>query len=150
MDRSNRNRSRILVPGAVILVLAIAGLAIARMSVGPGGAHAGMPEAAEVQQAQQAQQAVAVNRIAVEVTARGFLPDTISLVAGQPTELVFTRTTPSGCAAEVHSPDLGIPITRLPQGEPVTIRVAHAETGSFTFLCGMDMFRGTIVVRATG
>jgi plastocyanin domain-containing protein len=89
-----------------------------------------------------------VQRAAIEVTSRGFVPETVGLVAGVPAELVFTRTTASGCAAVVHIPDLGVDRTELPQGEAVTIRFTPTEPGSYEFLCGMNMLRGTIVVKA--
>jgi plastocyanin domain-containing protein len=88
-----------------------------------------------------------VQRIEIEVSARGFVPASFDLKPGVPAELVFTRTTPSRCAAEVHIPDMGVEKTPLVQGEPVTIRVGAPEAGTYTFMCGMNMFRGTVVVK---
>jgi plastocyanin domain-containing protein len=88
-----------------------------------------------------------VQRIEIEVSARGFVPASFELRPGVPAELVFTRTTPSRCAAEVHIPDMGVARVPLVQGEPVTIRVAAPKAGGYTFMCGMNMFRGTVVVR---
>jgi P-type Cu+ transporter len=89
-------------------------------------------------------------RVEIEVTARGFVPDAIEVVAGQPVDLVFTRTTASGCAAQVQIPALGVQRTALPQGEPVTVRVAPRAPGTYEFACGMNMFKGTIRVMAAG
>jgi plastocyanin domain-containing protein len=89
-----------------------------------------------------------VQRVEIEATARGYVPAEVELVAGAPAELVFTRRTGSGCASQVHIPELGVEMTRLPQGEPVTVRIPGAEPGSYEFLCGMNMLRGTI--RVTG
>jgi P-type Cu+ transporter len=92
-----------------------------------------------------------VARVEIEVTARGFVPAEIELVAGKPADLVFTRTTASGCTSHVHIPGLGVAKTVLPQTEPVTVRVTPREPGSYEFLCGMNMLRGTIrVVPAAG
>jgi P-type Cu+ transporter len=88
-----------------------------------------------------------VQRISIEATARGFVPDTVTLTAGVPAELVFTRTTPSGCAALVHIPDFAVPKTALPQGEAVTISIKPTAAGVHEFRCGMDMLRGVIVVK---
>jgi P-type Cu+ transporter len=88
----------------------------------------------------------AVHRVEIEVTARGFVPAEIELVAGVPADLVFTRTTASGCTSHVHIPALGVEKTPLRQSEPVTIRVSPREPGSYEYLCGMDMLRGTIRV----
>jgi plastocyanin domain-containing protein len=87
-----------------------------------------------------------VQRVEIEATARGFVPDTVRLVAGTPAELVFTRTTSSGCVAQVHAPDLGIGPTALPRDEAVTLRIAEPVPGSYEFRCGMDMHRTTVIV----
>jgi plastocyanin domain-containing protein len=114
--------------GAVALLLVVGGgLVVAACSA----AAAGEPD---------------VRKVSIEVTSSGFAPDTVRLAAGAPAELIFTRTTSSGCASQVHIPDLGIGKTPLPQGEPVTIRVAPEEAGTFAFLCAMNMLRGTIIV----
>jgi plastocyanin domain-containing protein len=89
-----------------------------------------------------------VKRVEIEVTARGFVPAEIELVAGVPAELVFTRTTASGCTSHVHIPGLGVEKTALRQDEPVTVKVSPTEPGSYEFLCGMNMLRGTIRVVA--
>lgn len=88
-----------------------------------------------------------VQRVEIEVTAGGYAPASFELEAGVPAELVFTRTMGSGCASQVHSPDLDVPKTPLPQGEPVTIRIEAPEAGSYAFLCGMNMLEGTVVVK---
>jgi P-type Cu+ transporter len=93
---------------------------------------------------------VDVPRISIEATGRGFVPDTVRLVAGAPADLVFTRTTSSSCVAQVHIPDLGVDRTTLPQGEAVVVRVTPDEPGSFEFRCGMDMHRGLIIVAPSG
>jgi plastocyanin domain-containing protein len=91
-----------------------------------------------------------IQRINIEATARGFVPDTVTLTAGVSAELVFTRTTPSGCAAQVHIPDFGVGKTALPQGEAVTISIKPTAAGVHEFRCGMNMLRGVIVVTVAG
>jgi plastocyanin domain-containing protein len=88
-----------------------------------------------------------VQRVAIEVTGRGFVPAALEAAVGGPVDLVFTRTSPSGCAAEVHIPSLGVDRTALPVGEPVVIRVDPGRAGTYEVLCGMDMLRATLVVR---
>jgi plastocyanin domain-containing protein len=66
-------------------------------------------------------------RVEIEVTARGFVPAVVEVAAGEAVELVFMRTTGSGCAAEVHIPGLGVAKTALPQGKPVRIVVDATE-----------------------
>ena len=88
--------------------------------------------------------------VRIEVTGPAFAPDRITLTAGQPTRLVFTRHTDRTCATEVRIPGLGVEETPLPLHEPVAIDLTPPETGAFTFACGMDMIKGTILVRADG
>jgi P-type Cu+ transporter len=117
-----------LVAGAMTL-MGVAGL-LAATQAGVA-ARAGEPE---------------VQRVEIEAGSRGFVPDTVRLVAGRPADLVFTRTSSSRCVAEVHIPDLGIGKTPLVQGEPVAIRIEKPGSGVYEFRCGMNMLRGTIVV----
>jgi hypothetical protein len=76
----------------------------------------------------------------------GFDPNQLELEAGVPVRLVVTRTTPSRCLEEIMIPALGVEKTPLPLNQPVTIDLAPAESGRFTFACGMDMLQGTLVV----
>jgi plastocyanin len=87
-----------------------------------------------------------IARVDIEAGGRGFAPDTVRVVAGQPTDLVFTRTSASRCVADVHIPDLGIGRTDLVLSEPVAIRIQPEEPGRYQFRCGMDMLKGTIIV----
>jgi plastocyanin domain-containing protein len=87
-----------------------------------------------------------IRRVSIEATGKGFAPDTVRLPVGAPADLVFTRTTSSGCMAQVHIPDLGIGKTALTLNEPVVIRVTPAKPGAYEFRCGMDMRRGVIIV----
>ncbi len=86
----------------------------------------------------------------VNVTAgpMGYEPRSISLRAGMPARVVFTRTVDSACSSHVEIPAFGIPPTELPIGEPVAVDFTPGTSGSFTFVCGMDMQRGTVVVES--
>jgi plastocyanin len=87
-----------------------------------------------------------IARVGIEAGRSGFVPDSVHVVAGQATDLVFTRTSPSRCVADVHIPDLGIGRTDLVLDQPVNIRIQPEQPGRYQFLCGMDMLRGTIIV----
>lgn len=119
-----------------------------RRAVLMGGAVAMVLGGVAVARAAADARADEVPRVRIEATSAGFKPDTVRLVAGAPADLVFTRTTTSGCVAQVHIPGFGIGRTALPQNEPVVIRVQPKEPGVHEFLCGMDMHRGTIIVTA--
>lgn len=86
------------------------------------------------------------HRIAVTAGQSGFSPNQVSLPMGKTTTLVFTRTTERTCATEVVLPELDIGPVTLPLNEPVEITVTPTDTGQFTFACGMDMHRGSLVV----
>jgi plastocyanin domain-containing protein len=89
-------------------------------------------------------------RVEIQATGVGFVPDTVRLVAGSEADLVFTRTAGAGCVAQVHIPDLGVGLTALPERTPVAIRVNPQEPGAYEFRGGMNMRRGTIVVTSAG
>jgi plastocyanin domain-containing protein len=61
-------------------------------------------------------------------------------------QLTFVRTTNQTCGTEVWFPALNIR-RRLPLNEPVNIELGSVARGSVAFQCGMNMLRGTILVR---
>lgn len=88
-------------------------------------------------------------RIEVEVTKRGFNPDSIKVPANKPVTLVFTRTTDQTCAKSVvlKLAD-GKKIEReLPLDKPVEIAMTFPKAGTLDYACGMDMAKGVIVVQ---
>jgi hypothetical protein len=76
----------------------------------------------------------------------GFTPQEISFQKGQPLKLAFYRTDAKNCASEVVFKNLNIR-KKLPVGEVVVVEVPTDKTGEFSFACGMDMYRGKIVVQ---
>lgn len=91
-------------------------------------------------------QADSVQTATITVGASSFEPQRITLEAGIPARLVFTRTTDATCAKQVQIPDFDVQKTDLPLNEPVTITFTPEEAGTFTFACGMNMMKGTLVV----
>ena len=83
--------------------------------------------------------------IRVSVTETGFRPSSVSATAGVPLRLEFVRTTDATCATEVAFPALEITRT-LPLNQPVNVEFTPAKTGTIEFACGMNMFRGSVVV----
>jgi RND family efflux transporter MFP subunit len=82
----------------------------------------------------------------ITVNAQGFEPARVTLTAGTRARLTFVRTTDSTCANEVVFPSLNI--TRaLPLNQAVDIEFTPPESGDVAFACGMDMFKGAVVVR---
>ncbi len=87
------------------------------------------------------QEEVQTASIAVGETA--FEPSRLTLRAGVPARLTFTRTTDKTCATEVIFPSLTIR-RALPLNQPVVIELTPSS-GELAFTCGMNMLRGTIV-----
>lgn len=85
-----------------------------------------------------------------EVTAgrTGYAPATLELTEGVPARLVFTRTVESACSSQIQIPAFDVPVTDLPLNEPVAIEFTPTQSGDFEFVCGMDMQRGSLMVRS--
>ena len=74
-----------------------------------------------------------------------FEPSRLTLRAGVPARLTFTRMSEKTCATSVVFASLKI-TKELPLNEPVTIEFTPSRAGEIAFACGMNMLRGTIVV----
>jgi plastocyanin domain-containing protein len=80
------------------------------------------------------------------VGASGYSPSEVTATAGEPLRLVFTRTTDEGCGQQLVFPTLDIR-RDLPLDEPVAVDITVPASGQVRFTCGMDMYRGAVVVR---
>ncbi len=126
----------------VLVALAVAGCTPAAAQSGPSrtpavvdaGPRATAPTAAPT-----------AGRIAIAVGPEGYQPSSVTVPAGRPVTLVFTRTSDRGCGHTVVFPTLGLR-RDLPLNQPVEIVVTPAA-GTLTFTCGMEMLRGTIVAQ---
>lgn len=87
-----------------------------------------------------------VQVVEVEAGAAGFSPASVHLKAGVPARLVFNRTTEANCLEHVSVPEFGVEKTPLPMHEEAAIEFTPGEEGKFTFVCGMGMQSGTVVV----
>ena len=85
----------------------------------------------------------------ISITAKGFEPASVTVPAKTPLALVFTRKTERTCTKTVVIPlDDGTKIEReLPLDKPVEIDVTFAKAGTLGYACGMNMTKGTIVIR---
>jgi plastocyanin domain-containing protein len=88
----------------------------------------------------------AVHTTKVTVGEQGFEPARVTLQARVAAHLTFLRTTDKTCATAVVFPRLNIR-RELPLNQPVDIELRPQQTGDIQFACGMNMFRGTLVVR---
>ncbi|ARV59641.1 hypothetical protein BZZ01_14270 [Nostocales cyanobacterium HT-58-2] len=75
----------------------------------------------------------------------GYEPSQIVVNAGQRVRLNFYRQDPSSCLEEIRFPDFHI-AQELPLNQVTPIEFTPNEPGTYTFTCGMNMFRGVIEV----
>ena len=76
----------------------------------------------------------------------GYSPQTIVIKKGQVTKINFFRKDPSSCLEEVVLGDFK---TRkyLPLNKKVTIELKPPKEGEFSFVCGMGMYHGKIIIK---
>jgi hypothetical protein len=89
-----------------------------------------------------------VQVVEIEAGRMGYAPKQVALEAGVPARLVFTRTVESECSSQVKIPAFDVPVTDLPLNEPVAVEFTPTESGTFEFVCGMDMQRGSLMIRS--
>lgn len=82
----------------------------------------------------------------IRVTSNGFDPTTITLLQGSAHKVTFLRTTDQTCATEIVFPSIKIRKS-LPLNVPVTIDLPPSVTGRVSFACGMNMFKGEVVLQ---
>jgi len=84
--------------------------------------------------------------VPIKVDEKGFSPDSVTLKQGAEATLRFTRTTNETCADKVVFPDLKIekdfPLITL-----VDVPIATTESHTYSFQCGMGMYKSKVVVR---
>ena len=82
----------------------------------------------------------------IKVTVKGgYSPDVIVVKRGVPVRLDFYRDETASCSEHVIFGDFGIS-RRLPAFKATAIEFTPDRAGEFTFTCGMNMMRGTLVV----
>lgn len=80
------------------------------------------------------------------VTERGYEPATVTIDAEKPAVLTFLRKADPSCGDTLVFQGLGIRKS-LPHNVPVRIEIPPQPKGEIRFACGMDMYRGKVVVR---
>ena len=84
--------------------------------------------------------------IEVTVSKAGYEPESVTVKKGQPVKLAFVRKDEENCGDELVFPKLNIK-KKLPVGEIVTVEFTPEEAGEIKFTCGMDMYRGKVLVQ---
>lgn len=84
----------------------------------------------------------------IKVTVKGgYSPDVIVVKAGKPVRLDFYRDETASCSEEVVFGDFGI-AKHLPPFKTTVVEFTPEKPGEYTFVCGMNMLRGKLVVEA--
>lgn len=87
-----------------------------------------------------------IQRATILVNAEGYRPTNIKLRRGIPTRLTFIRKVAEGCGTEIVIPAYGIN-RPLPLNVPVVLSFTPKRSSRVKLTCGMDMFRGWLIVR---
>ena len=83
----------------------------------------------------------------VDVTVKGgYQPASIVAAVGRPLRLNFTRRESTPCGEEVVLPEFGRR-AHLPEDETVAVEIVPREPGVYEFTCGMNMYKGKLIVR---
>ncbi|WKZ25491.1 MAG: cupredoxin domain-containing protein [bacterium] len=79
------------------------------------------------------------------VVEGGYKPSVIKIPKDQETTISFLRKDKNSCLEEIVLPDFKIK-EYLPLNQKIQITITPKEIGEFSFHCGMNMFRGKVVV----
>ena len=93
----------------------------------------------------QAKAQTSPKALQVTVDEQGFHPASLTVQANVPTKINFLRTTAKTCAIAVVIPGYNIK-QELPLKKAVMVELKPQKTGEITFACGMNMFKGKLVV----
>lgn len=91
--------------------------------------------------------APADGRVEIRVDDQGYHPTTIRAAAGRALTLVFRRTDALNCGDKVRFPSLNNLERDLPVGQAVEVALTVPARGELSFTCGMNMYRGSVVVQ---
>lgn len=72
-------------------------------------------------------------------------PASLSVKAGRPVQLTFVRKEEAGCGDVVQIPSLKLKRTLKP-GQKTVVTFTPNKAGTIAFTCGMNMYRGQIVI----
>jgi plastocyanin domain-containing protein len=121
---------------ASLLVLVAAAAGCGTTSAG-GGAGPANPSATAANPRSPAAQ-----QISIGFGPNGYDPATVPAEAGRPIELTVDQG--FGCAAGFFLPELDVFADNT--AGPATVELEPLEPGTYSFTCGMQMLRGSLVV----
>jgi heme/copper-type cytochrome/quinol oxidase subunit 2 len=84
-------------------------------------------------------------KVKMEVTETGYTPNMIRVKKGVPVEIDVHNPLENSCLSTLNMPDFNINNVTLKVGT-TTLNFTPSTAGEYTFSCGMDMFKGKIIV----
>lgn len=99
-----------------------------------------------VKPAQTANVSNGKQEVVVTVSGDGYEPSSLSLKAGVPARIVFKRKDADNCGGEIVFKELDIR-KKLPVGQEVAVEFTPEKAKTYSFACGMNMYKGKITVQ---
>ncbi len=87
-----------------------------------------------------------IQSITITLSESGYDPPSITLRSGILAHLTFIRKAEVTCGTEILIPEYGVK-RELPLGQPIMVELTPRKAGEYSFTCGMNMLRGSIIVR---
>jgi heme/copper-type cytochrome/quinol oxidase subunit 2 len=84
-------------------------------------------------------------KIEMMVTPTGYSPNVIKVTKGVPVELTITNPRDNSCFSTFMMPDFDLNNVNLKAGT-TKLTFTPDKEGEYTFTCGMNMFKGTVIV----
>jgi uncharacterized protein len=81
----------------------------------------------------------------IAVNGRGYEPDSVTVESGKPVKLTFVTNNNYSCSSSFVFPKFGIS-KQFPATGNTDVEFTPTEKGTFTWTCGMGMYRGTLNV----
>lgn len=92
-------------------------------------------------------QATAGDLQVVDITVKGgYQPAAVVVSMGKPVRLNVTRREATTCGEELLFPAFGKRVY-LPENQTIPVELVPQEPGEYEFTCGMNMYRGKLIVR---
>ena len=86
-----------------------------------------------------------IKTVRINISQQGYAPASIAVKKGETVRLVFYRADANNCGEELVFPALNIK-RQIPVRRRVAVTLTPRRTGEISFACGMDMYRGKILV----
>jgi len=86
-----------------------------------------------------------IKTVRINISEAGYAPASVSIKKGQTVRLVFYRSDANNCGEELVFPALNIK-REIPVRRRVVVTITPRRAGEIAFACGMDMYRGKILV----